>query len=272
MTERGSWGSSRQVLLVCAWCAVVELLTGVVGLFIAGVLPLPLGPDNTAEEVVAFYSRGVHVPFGFMLASLGFALMAPLAAGLSYVMQADPTAGSRILGYAQLSGATSISLIMPCAMVMMATAALRPDRIPDATVMLNDMAWLLFVTPVGVFIVQNVAIATYTLRSPTSLFPRWYGYLNLWVGFTFSFDGLSLIYPDGPFGWNRPLIFWLALTSFAIFLAASWFVLRRVALMIPLYGTVGDLTPDHFTARAAKRLDTDTASLSGSPIEMENIR
>jgi hypothetical protein len=242
MIDTDARATARLLLLVCAWCAPLDILIGGAGLVIAGALPFPLGPDSPAGKVIGFYSGGAHVPLGFAIASLGFALISPLSAGISHAIQADRTPGSRILAYAQLSGGTCIAVLMPGAMVMMAVAALRPDRAPDITVMLNDLAWLLFITPVGVFIVQNLSIAVYALRSHTSLFPRWFGYLNLWVAFTFSFDGLALIYTRGAFGWNRPLIFWLALTSFTAFLLAAWVVLRRAALSIPADGPETDLT------------------------------
>jgi hypothetical protein len=233
--------SARPLLLVCAWCAPLTIVIACTGLFIAGVLPFPLGPDSSPGKVVAFYSGGAHVTLGFVVASLGFALLSPLAAGVSHIIRADATPGSRILSNMQLSAGTYTAVTLTLVMIMMSAIALRPQRNADLTVMMNDLAWLLFIMPVGVFMVQNVSIALYVLRSRTALFPRWFGYLNLWVAFTFTFDVLGMIYTAGPFGWNRPLIFWLALTAFTIFLVVLGFLVRRVALSLPRTGAPGDL-------------------------------
>src|SRR6516164_7585415 len=115
-------GSSRTLLLASAWCAILDIAIGGAGLVIAGALPLPLGPDDSPAKVIAFYSGGAHVALGFAIASLGFAAIAPLSAGLSYVIDSDRTPGSRLLAYAQLSGGTAIAVLMPGAMVMMAVA------------------------------------------------------------------------------------------------------------------------------------------------------
>jgi hypothetical protein len=87
-------------------------------------------------------------------------------------------------------------------MLIMAIAGFRPDRDPEITVMLNDLSWLLFITPIAPFIIQNLAIAAAALRGDGSVLPRWLGYLNCWIGFTFSFDVLAYAFHSGPFAWN----------------------------------------------------------------------
>jgi hypothetical protein len=221
---------SRTVLLVCAWCGPLAIVIGGAGMLLAGLLPVPLGPADSPKEVAAFYSGGVHVPMGFALASLGLSLVIPLIAVMSYLMQRERTPAAKILASVQLISGTVTAACLVVPMLIMAVLSLRPDRDPQLIVLVNDLAWLLFLTPVGPFIIQDIAIAAFALGSQSSPWPRWIGYLNLWVGFTFTFDVLALVFPDGPFAWNQPLIFWLALTTYTIWLIAMGLTTRHLVL------------------------------------------
>lgn len=218
-----------RVLLACAWCGPAVVAVAFTGWLIAGVLPFPLGPDSSQEEVVDFYSGGLRVVLGIGLASLGTGLLSPLIAGIAHTMSTGSPA-ARLLSQVQVvsGGLTAVMLFVP--MLMMAIIGFRPDRDPELTVMLNDLAWLLFLAPIMPFIIQNLAIAASVIFDADSPFPRWVGYLNCWVAFTFSFDVLALAIRSGPFRWNSIQIFWLALTSYTIFLFVMGLFLRQLAL------------------------------------------
>lgn len=84
------------------------------GWLIAGVLPFPLGPSDTPEEVVAFYGDGMHVSIGFVIATLGISLVTPLIAAISHLMNTG-TPEARLLSLVQLvSGSvTAVMLLVP---------------------------------------------------------------------------------------------------------------------------------------------------------------
>ncbi|MFA6576825.1 MAG: hypothetical protein WCS84_15495, partial [Nocardioides sp.] len=123
-----------------------------------------------------------------------------------------------------VSGAvTGVLLTMP--LLVMAVAGFRPDRTPELTVTLNDLAWLLFLTPIAPFMVQNVAIGIAVLRDPRQVFPRWVGYANLWIAVLFVPDVLAYFFFDGPFAWDGLFVFWLALAAYA-----AWLVIMPIAV------------------------------------------
>jgi hypothetical protein len=134
-------------------------------LLIAGVLPLPLGSDDTTAKVVNFYSHDTRVAVGLVIATLGLSLIFPLIA-LIGVHMARMEIRAPILTFVQLvtGAATGVFLVMP--MILMMIISFRPDRNPELTVTLNDISWLLFLTPIGPFIIQNVAIGTAILARP----------------------------------------------------------------------------------------------------------
>lgn len=217
-------------LLVCGWIGPAVIVVAFAGWLIAGVLPFPLGPDDSEQKVVGFYADGMHVVLGIGLATIGVSLLSPLVAAISYLMDSG-SPGARLLSLVQLVSGSVTAVLLFVPMLIMAIIAFRPERSPELTVMLNDLAWLLFITPIMPFIIQNLAIAASALFDESSPFPRWMGYLNCWIAFTFSFDVLALVIHEGPFAWNGILIFWLALTSYSVFLLAMGLFIRHQALL-----------------------------------------
>jgi hypothetical protein len=196
-----------------------------IGFLLAGVLPMPLGPNSSTHEVVNFYSHDTRVAAGLVIASLGVCLVFPLIA-LIGVYMARMEGRTPILTLLQLvtGAATGVLLLMP--LLLMAAIPFRPDRTAELTVTLNDIAWLLFITPIGPFILQNIAIGTAILSDARGLLPRWVGYLNYWVALSFIPDVLAFFFHSGPFAWRGIFVFWLAFVAYAVFLVAMGLVLR----------------------------------------------
>jgi len=217
---------TKQIQLLCAWSGPATVLVVSVGFFIAGVLPLPLGPSSTTAKVVHFYSHDSRVAVGLVIATLGLCLVFPLIA-LIGVHMLRMEGRTPILTFLQLitGAATGVFLVMP--MLLMTMITFRPDRSPELTVTLNDISWLLFLTPIGPFMIQNVAIGAAILSDRNGILPRWVGYLNFWVAFLFVPDILAFFFHNGPFAWNGIFVFWLAFVAYAVFLIVMGLVLRQ---------------------------------------------
>ena len=217
---------TKRIQLLCAWSGPAVVVLTLIGFLIAGVLPLPLGPDDTTEKVVNFYGHDTRVAAGLVIATFGLCLVFPLIA-LIGVHMARMEGRTPILTFLQLitGAATGVLLVMP--MILMTIIPFRPDRSPELTVTLNDISWLLFLTPIGPFIIQNLAIGTAILSDRTGILPRWVGYLNFWVALLFVPDILAFFFHSGPFAWHGIFIFWLAFVAYAVFLIAMGLVLRQ---------------------------------------------
>jgi hypothetical protein len=66
---------------------------------------------------------------------------------------------SRAFAYSYLSAAASGGTLFALADLAWLNAAARPDRDPQLTMLLNDLAWFSFITPVGFIITQNLCLA-----------------------------------------------------------------------------------------------------------------
>ncbi|KUI34275.1 hypothetical protein AU194_18025 [Mycobacterium sp. GA-2829] len=215
--------------MICAWCGPGTVVVTLTGWLIAGILPVPLGSSSTTEEVVGFYANDIRVLFGLVIAQLGICLVFPLIGLIGYRMLRIE-GRHPLLTFIQLvtGAATGVLLFLP--MLLMAVIAFRPDRHPELTVTLNDMAWLIFITPIAPFIIQNIVIGTAILRDKRATLPRWVGYTNFWVAALFLPDPLAFFFHGGPFSWRGVFVFWLALTAYSVFLIVMGVVLRAAAL------------------------------------------
>lgn len=220
---------SRRIQIVCAWCGPATVIVTLCGWLIAGILPIPLGSSSTTEQVVNFYHNDTRVLCGLVIAQLGICLVFPLIGLIGYrVLRIEGR--HPILTFVQLvtGAATGVMLLLP--MLLMAVIAFRPERNPELTVTLNDISWLLFITPIAPFIIQNIAIGAAILRDPYATLPRWVGYLNFWIAASFVPDPLAYFFHSGPFSWRGIFIFWLALTTYSVFLVGMGLVLRSAAM------------------------------------------
>lgn len=218
-----------RVQMLCAWSGPGTVLVTLLGWLIAGILPMPLGPSSTTREVVSFYGHDTRVLIGLIIAQFGICLVFPLIGLIGYFLLRIE-GRHPILTFVQLvtGAATGVLLLVP--MLLMAVIAFRPDRNPEITVTLNDIAWLVFITPIAPFIIQNVAIGIAILGDRAATLPRWVGYLNFWIAASFIPDVLAFFFHSGPFSWRGILVFWLALTTYSVFLIGMGLVMRAALL------------------------------------------
>ncbi|MCX6398473.1 MAG: hypothetical protein NTX33_00890 [Propionibacteriales bacterium] len=210
-----------------AWTGPLALVVTLVGWLIAGMLPMPLGPGESTDDIVAFFVDDANrVRAGFVISSIGVVLMLPMLALISvHLYRMDRT--NPLLAFLQLITAAATMVINMFPQMIFAIAAFRTGRDPGDIVLLNDLAWLMLFTGITPFMVQNIAIGVAILRDPTASFPRWVAWLNFFVAFSFIPDVLAYFFKTGPFAWNGLFVFWLALTTYSVFLVVMSFACRR---------------------------------------------
>jgi hypothetical protein len=221
---------STRIQLLCAWSGPAAAIVVLGSWLLAGVLPMPLGSDSRVSDVVAFYATDTpRVVAGIVLSGIGFGLVFPLVAVIAVTM-VRMEGRTPILAFLQLitGAATGVLLLIP--MMLMAICGFRPDRNPEITVTLNDISWLMLITPVAPFMLQNIAIGAAILNDRRHILPRWAGYLNFWIAFSFIPSALPYFFHSGPFAWRGIFVFWLALTTYCIYLVAMGLLTRRAII------------------------------------------
>lgn len=222
-----------------AWSGAGFVLLLFPAMIMIGLLP-PMSPLRTAEEVAVFWSTDTGLKrcgLVIMLAAAG--LQAPLGA-LVAVRIKQMEGRYPVLAYVQLigSGLAVVAILMPT--FAFAAASYRPERDPQITQALNDLGWLPFVMNWPAATIQCLAIGFAIFAAQQSIWPRWFGYWNVWCGFVFAAGGLVVLFKDGVFAWNGLLAFWLVAVFFGIwFLVLTW----QLLVTIPSETTPEPLAP-----------------------------
>lgn len=219
----------RRIQLACAWCGPAFLLLFLVGFWIvAGLVPPPAASDS-ARQIAAFYRENTdQLRAGLLLLLIGAPLLVPFSVLLALQLKrSDPRVAP--LAYVQvlMSVVTMLLLLLP--VVLMATAAFRPERPPAATQLLNDGAFTILLWAFSPPTLEFAAIGIAILwdRSERPLFPRWSGYVDLAAAAIFAGGGPALFVKHGAFGWDGAVAFWAVLASFGVWTWVTFATMLR---------------------------------------------
>jgi hypothetical protein len=216
---------------LCVWCGPAMIVVWLIGFWtFAGFVPPP-APGLSKEQVAdLFRDNGFAIRLGLVLTCFGSALLGPFVGVLSVQLRRiegphSPLANSQMV----LGAAMPLIFIFP--VVILQVAAYRPKRSAEAIQLLYDLGWILFIAVVTTVVVQLVVTAIAILGdSRTSpVFPRWAGFLTVWVSIMLCPGSVCMFFYDGPLAWNGLFTWWLPLSSFAIWFAVmTWLLLRAI--------------------------------------------
>jgi hypothetical protein len=189
----------------------------------------PMSPAMSAEEVAAFYRDPENLPrirYSMILFNWFAVGLIPVLALI--VLQIRRMAHrTPIFSYAILACAAGGPTIFLMANLFWLLAAFRPDRDPELTLLLNDLAWVTFSSQVGFLIAQNVilALAIHLDRQKRPVFQPWVAHFNLVVAALLipaAFVGAAM---TGPVAWDGLLTFWVRNIAIGL-----WIVVMGVVL------------------------------------------
>jgi hypothetical protein len=108
-------------------------------------------------------------------------------------------------------------------------AAFRPDRDPQITQLVNDLAWLFWIMVASVPILQNILFGLCVLsdKMPKPLFPRWFGYFQFWIALGLLPATVITFFKTGPLSWNGLISFWFVVVLFGVFIVVEVLCLFR---------------------------------------------
>jgi hypothetical protein len=218
MQRIGAWSGIAMIVLFST------CFSGIARLF------PPLSPTSSAEEIAEFFvDYKLWVRLGIAGGLLTAVLALPFHAAL--VLRIRRVEGQfGMLSMTQLFAATIFTPAFLFSLMALATAAFRPEqRPPEITQALNDLYWLWFIGIVGTLVVQNttLAVAAFIDSTDPPTFPRWYGYLNLWVA-TLSLPGcVVVVFNDGPLAWNGVFAYYIPGLALVVWMLLTTVVMLR---------------------------------------------
>jgi MFS family permease len=212
---------------LCAGSGLVFVALMFGSMFLLTPLVPPPSPAMDAAAIASLYAQNhMGLLIGLSLAMTSTFFFVPWAALISLHMTRMEGV-SPVLSLIQAIGAAVVVLVVLIPVMCWVTAAYRVDRAPEIVQVLNDFGWLFLVMTFPVPTVQLLAIGIATLsdKSVDSVFPRWAGYFNLWMGVLFIPGVLVGFFFAGPFAWNGVIGFWIPVVAFVL-----WFILMTPVL------------------------------------------
>lgn len=188
----------------------------------------PMSPTMSAEAVAAFYRDNLgHIRSSMILCNVIGVSLVPFYTVIVVQMMRMLNA-SRVFAYSYLIAVVNGGTLFALADLAWLNAAFRPDRDPQLTMLLNDLAWFAFITPVGFVIVQNfcLAMAVYLDKGLRPVFPRWVAHFNIVTAVLIAPSAFALMYKTGPLAWDGAISFWLHISTYGVYVAVMFFVVR----------------------------------------------
>src|ERR1700747_770671 len=145
--------------LISLWTApVFGVILLIAFLAFPGFFP-PMSPDMTADQVAQFYTdNAAMIRFSMITFNLCAIMLLPMFMVIVVQMKRMATQ-SHVFAYCFLTAAVSGATLFALADIFYLVAAFRPDRNPQLVQLLNDMAWMIFIAPVGMVVAQLLLLA-----------------------------------------------------------------------------------------------------------------
>ncbi|WP_372788110.1 hypothetical protein [Paraconexibacter sp.] len=230
----------------CTWSGPLFIGVFFGGILIAGWLP-PVSANLSTDAVASMYGENADsIRMGALLIGASSFAQGVWAAVMS--CQLRRIEGDRpLFTYMQLAGGAVGIFVVIFPAFLFAVAAFTPSRDPQITKAFHDLGWLALVGVGWPAILQALAVAAATLtdRSERPVFPRWFGWFNIWTALAFLPGPFLIFFHTGAFAWHGAAVFWLPATAFGVWFAVWFVVLRRAIAQEARDGTVAEgTTPD----------------------------
>ena len=217
---------------LCSWCGVGCTLLWLVGFWPLAHFFTPHAPTWTAGQVATFYqTNNTLIICGLILLGFGACLYLPWCAAISTQLRRIEGEHS-VLAWSQLGLGSIFVWVFFLPVMIWIWIAYRPfDTPPELMWRMNDLAWLCFINPVCMIFFQGLAIGFAILSDTRAqpIFPRWAGFLNIWIVIVYLPGSLVPLFKTGPFAWNGILAWWIPLTLFVIWMVSmTWLLLRAI--------------------------------------------
>jgi hypothetical protein len=222
--------SDTRLLRIGIWSGpAMALITLIGAVFVGRFVPPFIDPSSTAAVIATKYAQhATGVRIGAIISAIGLALIAPFGGALA--AQTRPAEGARpFLTYVQVLSVAVASVFVVLACTIWAITAFRPgDYPPEIVRYSNDLAYFLFIFTWPPFTVWFVAIALAAFKDAEQApFPRWSGYLCIWLAVQISAGALIAFFKTGPFAYNGLFALYLPVALFFVWVMAMTFVMLR---------------------------------------------
>jgi hypothetical protein len=211
---------------ICAWGGIAFSVVFFLGFMVIARFIPPLSPADSAAAIAAIYREHTQsIRTGVLLGFVGTIFLMAFGAAIAGQTQRIKGVSTAVV-YLQVASVAVAVVLVILPMPGWWTAAFRPELWSDHTILLlNDYSWIIFVIGfvpfVAFFAATGFAILSDEDERP--LYPRWAGYLSVFLA-TMQMSAAPLVYCKvGPFAWNGLIAFWMPVVEFF-----TWFIVFTV--------------------------------------------
>lgn len=239
MSESRSFFSERSQRAILWWGIGLAVVYALSLGFLLQQIPLR-DPAWSAQQVADWYvEHQGRVKWGAVICGWAGAFMMPILAVVTVQMARVETGGWKIWSALSLVSGGLMSLFLALPPIFWGVAAYTaPRKDPEVTALMHELANLTLTTTDQYYIFIWVGVTVIALRPATQLvknnpFPRWWGYLSIWITIMFEAGAVAFVPRSGPFAWNGLLVYWSPLTLFGVWITVQcWLVFRSLRRQI----------------------------------------
>jgi hypothetical protein len=239
-----------------AWSGPLLMAVFLGGFLIAGFIPPPAPNLSAADVAQIFINHQNRIRAGMVLCSFAGPLMFSWSAAIGAQMRRIEGSFSALAWVQMLAGGTT-AILFYVPTILLEVAAFRPrSRAPELTLLLDDIAWLMFLAATSFALFQGMAIAIAIFRDNKKppVFPRWVGYFNVWIAVLFQPASATVFFLHGPLAWSGILVWWMPATIFGV-----WFVVMLVMLL----RAINQQEQDHISGESAVNAQVSRGTVGG---------
>jgi MFS family permease len=220
---------STRTQLFFLWMGVAACTVYVIGFGVfAGFMPPP-PPSLSIPQISDYYGEHRNaIRAGMIICMIGMVMIVPFSTIISWHIAKIENDRFPVYAIMQLIGATLTIVAFVIPTLIWIACSYRPDIAPETVRALHDFAWLAFVMlwPEYTLMMFCIAIAAFKDKRADPIWPRWYGYLTLWVGVSGIGGGLAVYFTHGPYAWDGLVGFWLPVAVFGIWLTVTTYLMH----------------------------------------------
>ncbi|WP_067671466.1 hypothetical protein [Nocardia miyunensis] len=214
---------NKKAQMICVWCGpLCGLLFAIGAVFLGRFIPPLVAPSDGALVVARKWAEHTgEIRVGAMICVISMSLITPWGAVIA--AQFRRLEGRfPVLSYVQVICVAVGTTVVVLMSMFWAVAAFRPTSYsPETVMMLNDIAYYLFLFTWTPFVIWAlaVALAVFTDTGEGPVYPRYVGYISLWTGLLFCGAAGMEYFKTGPFAWNGVMALYVPVVVFFIWLA-----------------------------------------------------
>jgi hypothetical protein len=195
-----------------------------------GMLP-PLSPQFTTAEIFShFHSNRLEIIIGGVIMSLAAPLFFLFFGAIFACMKKMEGNSTPLTSAAEM---LTVFGFFPLYMLacFFIVAVYRPDQDPDTVRLMFDLGMYMLAFPAlpGLVLYCVIGFCILSDKNENRIFPRWIGFVSIWVGVLSTPGCLIAFFYDGPFAWNGLFGFWLPALAFGVLINSLVYALWQAA-------------------------------------------